>query len=148
MVHGGAETCQPIQLDDAPALLLPSTDELSNRTAGISNGTTCDDGSAGHKTLIGYVAGSKTDLAVSVLRLLQRYEPLTEEALRRFIISSSGREDVDVEAVLVRLEHASMILRGHESHGGVSYANYRLTMKGTMALHQMAEEQGGATATG
>jgi hypothetical protein len=148
MVHDGAETCQPIQLDDAPALLLPSTDELSNRAAGVSNGIINDDGNASHKTLIGHVAGSKTDLAVSVLRLLQRYEPLTEEALRRFIISSSGREDVDVEAVLVRLEHASMILRGHESHGGVSYANYRLTMKGTMALHQMVEEQGGATATG
>ena len=146
MVHDGAETCQPIQLDDAPVLLPPSTDEMSNRAAGVSNGTTSDDGNASHKTLIGHVAGSKTDLALSVLRLLQRYEPLTEEALRRFIISSGGREDMDVEAVLVRLEHASMILRGHESHGGVSYANYRLTMKGTMALHQMAGEQ--ATATG
>lgn len=85
---------------------------------------------------------------MSVLRLLQRYEPLTEEALRRFIISSSGREDEDVEAVLVRLEHASMILRGHESHSGVSYANYRLTMKGTMALHQMSGDESGATVMG
>jgi len=148
MVHGGAETCQPIRLDDAPALTPPSTDEISSRVAGISDGTISNDEGADHKTLIGYVAGRKTDLAVSVLRLLQRYEPLTEEALRRFIISSSGREDEDVEAVLVRLEHASMILRGHESHGGISYANYRLTMKGTMALHQMSGDESGATAMG
>ncbi len=148
MVRGGAETCQPLQLDDAPALTPPSTNELSSRVAGISNGAISNDEGAGHKTLIGHIAGRKTDLAVSVLRLLQRYEPLTEEALRRFIISSSGREDEDVETVLVRLEHASMILRGHEFHGGVSYANYRLTMKGTMALHQMSGDESGATAMG
>ena len=88
------------------------------------------------------VAAGNTDLAIRVLKLLERYEPLTEEAVRRFIVSSGEDKNPDIEGVLARLEHASMILRGSESHSGVTYSNYRITMKGSMALRQAKEVEG------
>jgi hypothetical protein len=96
-------------------------------------------------SLLDRVSAGSTNLAIRVLKLLERYEPLTEEAVRRFIISSGSDNNPDVEAILARLEHASMILKGHEVHSGVSYTNYRITMKGSMALRQ-TEGMEGATA--
>ena len=97
------------------------------------------------RTLLDMVAAGDTDLAVRVLKLLERYEPLTEEAVRRFVVANGTDKSPDIEGVLARLEHASMILRGHENHSGVSYANFRITMKGSMALRQ-AEDVVGVTA--
>ncbi|MHA2352680.1 MAG: hypothetical protein ACXABX_06135, partial [Candidatus Thorarchaeota archaeon] len=94
------------------------------------------------RTLLDIVAAGNTDLAVRVLKLLERYEPLTEEAVRRFVVANGDEKNPDVEGVLARLEHASMILRGHESHSGVSYSNFRITMKGSMALRQTEEGVG------
>ena len=91
------------------------------------------------------VTADNSTLAIRVLKLLERYEPLTEEAVRRFVISSGTENDPDVEAVLARLEHASMILRGHEVHSGVSYTNFRITMKGSMALRQVEGLEGATT---
>lgn len=71
-----------------------------------------------------------------------RYEPLTEEAVRKFIRSDKRHENADVEGILARLERANMILRGHEVHGGVSYTNFRVTMKGTMAMREEVPEGG------
>jgi hypothetical protein len=93
-------------------------------------------------SLLDKVSAGSTNLAIRVLKLLERYEPLTEEAVRRFIVSSGTDNDPDVEAVLARLEHASMILKGHEIHSGVSYTNYRITMKGSMALRQTNHLEG------
>jgi hypothetical protein len=92
------------------------------------------------KTLLEHLAGPDKDLARSALHLLTRYEPLTEEAIRKFIRSNKRYENADVEGILARLERANMILRGHEVHGSVSYTNFRITMKGTMAMRQ---ERGG-----
>ena len=93
-------------------------------------------------SLLDRVSAGSTNLAIRVLKLLERYEPLTEEAVRRFIVSVGADNDPDVEAVLARLEHASMILKGHEVHSGVSYVNYRITMKGSMALRQTGDMEG------
>jgi hypothetical protein len=94
------------------------------------------------ESLLDRVAGGERDLAVRVLRLLMRYEPLTEEAVKRFIVSSGGSASDDVQGVIARLERASLILRGHEVHGGVSYTNYRITMKGTMLLRETETKEG------
>jgi hypothetical protein len=91
-------------------------------------------------TILDLVAGDGKDLAVKVLRLLERYQPLTQEALQQFI-RGSGDETADVEGILIQLEEANMILRGSEKHSGVSYVNYRVTMKGDMALRQATQEE-------
>jgi len=145
VVHDGTETCQPIRLDPAPDMspdfvASEETRRVTSLIASGSQGTSDNEGS-----LLDRVSAGSTTLAVRVLKLLERYEPLTEEAVRRFIASSGSENDPDVEAVLARLEHASMILRGHEVHSGVSYTNYRITMKGSMALRQ-TEGMEGATA--
>ena len=133
IVHDGTETCQPIRLDPAPDLSpdFATSEETRRVTSMIDSGSTDNEGS-----LLDRVSAGSTNLAIRVLKLLERYEPLTEEAVRRFIVSSSSDNDPDVEAVLARLEHASMILKGHEVHSSVSYTNYRITMKGSMALRQ------------
>jgi hypothetical protein len=141
MVRGRSEIGIPLKLDESPSATgLPPVDEMARRVSRISSHSSAEEKQA--KTLLEYVAGAETDLALSVLRLLTRYEPLTEEAIRKFILSSKRDENPDVEGVLARLEKASMILRGHEVHGGVSYMNFRVTMKGTMALRQIAGEEG------
>lgn len=145
LVHDGTETCQPIRLDPAPDLSPePITSEETRRVSSlIDSGTSSTTENEG--SLLDRVSAGSTNLAIRVLKLLERYEPLTEEAVRRFIVSSGTDNDPDVEAILARLEHASMILKGHEVHSGVSYTNYRITMKGSMALRQ-TEGMGAATA--
>ncbi len=145
LVHDGTETCQPIQLDESPDLSKPDMDQdMSQRIDKLVPAET-QDTSLHDRTLLDMVAAGDTDLAVRVLKLLERYEPLTEEAVRRFVVANGTEKSPDIEGVLARLEHASMILRGHENHSGVSYSNFRITMKGSMALRQ-AEEVVGASA--
>lgn len=136
LVHDGTETCQPIRLDPAPDMNPESMteDETSRISTLLSPENTDDIRNEG--SLLDRVSAGSTALAIRVLKLLERYEPLTEEAVRRFIVASGSDNDPDVETVLARLEHASMILRGHEVHSGVSYTNFRITMKGSMALRQ------------
>jgi len=136
LVHDGTETCQPIRLEPAPDLNPESvTEEDSNRLSMLLSSED-NEGTRNEGSLLDRVSAGSTALAIRVLKLLERYEPLTQEAVRRFIMSSSSDNDPDVETVLARLEHASMILRGHEVHSGVSYTNFRITMKGNMALRQ------------
>jgi hypothetical protein len=136
LVHDCTETCQPIRLDPSPDLNPETmTEEDSQRISSLLNSEEVDS-RADEGSLLDRVSAGSTALAIRVLKLLERYEPLTQEAVRRFILSSGSDNDPDVEAVLARLEHASMILRGHEVHSGVSYTNFRITMKGSMALRQ------------
>jgi hypothetical protein len=138
LVHNSAETCQPVKLDATPELETAQTGDMPQRIDKlVPSGFQAE--SLHERTLLDRVAGDGRDLAVSVLKLLERYEPLTEEAVRRFVIANEDEPNPDVEGVLARLEHASMILRGSESHSGVSYSNYRITMKGSMALKQSDE---------
>ncbi|MBY8998833.1 MAG: hypothetical protein KGD60_13985, partial [Candidatus Thorarchaeota archaeon] len=145
LVHDGTETCQPIQLDESPDLTKPeAAQDMSQRIDHLVPAKT-QDMLLHDRTLLDMVAAGSTDLAKRVLKLLERYEPLTEEAVRRFVVANGTEESPDIEGVIARLEHASMILRGHENHGGVSYTNFRITMKGSMALRQ-TEEVVGASA--
>ena len=134
-------TCFPIKLDPPPEMSLPSTEELETRVAslGIADDHTVSDMA---DTLLHRVAGADWLHAIEILRLLERYEPLTVGAIQKFL--SSLGEEVDVESIISRLERANMILKGHEVHGSVSYINYRLTMKGTLALKQAERKEGGA----
>jgi len=145
LVHDGTETCQPVRLDPAldlsPELI---TNEETRRVSSVIDSGTSE-ASENEGSLLDRVSAGSTNLAIRVLKLLERYEPLTEEAVRRFIVSSGSDNNPDVEAILARLEHASMILKGHEVHSGVSYTNYRITMKGSMTLRQ-TEGTEGATA--
>jgi hypothetical protein len=142
LVHDGTETCQPIQLDAFPDLSRSErSQEMSLKIESLVPSSTSE--SKPHdRTLLEMVAAGSTNLAIRVLKLLERYEPLTEEAVRRFILANGNDTHPDIEGVLARLEHASMILRGHESHSGVSYSNFRITMKGSMALRQVEKVVG------
>lgn len=141
LVHDGTEICQPIRLDPAPDLDPESI--IDDETRRIDTFLSEEGSLSEHQgTLLDKVSAGRTNLTIRVLKLLERYEPLTLEAVRRFIISSGSENDPDVEAILARLEHASMILRGHEVHSGVSYTNYRITMKGSMALRQTEGMEG------
>jgi hypothetical protein len=137
LVHDEVETAQPIRLQDVPYLESISSDDLRERTSQITKDVGLDTGPTSDG-LFHHVAGGADELGLRILRLLERYEPLTEEAVRRFIVASGS--DGDVEGVLIRLKEASLIMEGHESHSGVAYKNYRLTMKGTMALRQSNKE--------
>jgi hypothetical protein len=143
LVHNGTETCQPVKIATPPSLESKSSSDMSERIDKLVP-VEAKHQSLHERTLLERVAGDGRDLAVRVLKLLERYEPLTEEAVRRFVIANGDDPNPDVEGILARLEHASMILRGHESHSGVSYANYRITMKGSMVLKQ-ADEVGANT---
>ena len=137
--RGRSEIGIPVKLDNAPSSLsMASPQEMSRRVSRISPSP--GGRQTQTRTLLEHVAGTDSDLARSVLHLLTRYEPLTEEAVRKFIRSDKRHENADIEGILARLERANMILRGHELHGGVSYMNFRITMKGTMALRQEATE--------
>ncbi|MHA1949868.1 MAG: hypothetical protein ACW99G_00995 [Candidatus Thorarchaeota archaeon] len=132
--HEQAKSCMPFKIGPLPEMREPSHGETI--LTSVTSVTPHLPGSP--KTLIDTVGGKDSDSTRDVLKLLQRYEPLTEEAVRRFLAASGG-PDVDVEAILARLENSSMILRGHEQHAGISYKNYRITMKGSMALRQSEE---------
>ncbi|UCE10429.1 MAG: hypothetical protein JSW61_00460 [Candidatus Thorarchaeota archaeon] len=134
LVDGLSKTAHPVTLDKPPEFEALSHDQMAERRAQLL-GEPTDSHKGRHRTLLESVSGRNTKLAVQVLQLLERYEPLTEEAARRFI-SSSGDSEEDVQTVLIQLEEASMILRGHEVHSGVKYANFRMTLKGAMALRQ------------
>jgi hypothetical protein len=139
IVDGPVATCYPIKLESPPEIRIPSYDELQERRQRITAlGERAE--THGARSLLGLI--SDNELVVKILKFLERYEPLTEEALRKFI-ETAGQQGADIEGILIQLEEAAMILRGHESHGGVSYTNYRLTMKGTMALKR-AKVEGGA----
>jgi hypothetical protein len=142
LVHDGTESCQPIRLDPAPELAPGSAIEEDSQRMGTLLSSEDTGGVPSQGPLLDRVSAGSTTLAIRVLKLLERYEPLTQEAVRRFIVASGSENDPDVEAVLARLEHASMILRGHEVHSGVSYTNYRITMKGSMALRQTEGMEG------
>ena len=145
LVHDGTETCQPVRLDPVPSMdTKPASTEQMNKASSLMQSDTSILADS-EESLLHRVTPGDSTLAIRVLKLLERYEPLTEEAVRRFIASSGLDNNPDVEAVLARLEHASMILRGHEVHSGVSYTNFRITMKGSMALRQV-EGLEGATA--
>jgi hypothetical protein len=142
LVHDGTETCQPIQLGKAPDFAMRGTaQDMSQRIDQLVPLETKEKPTH-DRTLLDMVAAGNTDLAVRVLKLLERYEPLTEEAVRRFVVANGAEKNPDIEGMLARLEHASMILRGHENHSGVSYSNFRITMKGSMALRQTEEVVG------
>ena len=138
MSHEQAKTCMPFKIGPEPELRTLSNEgvDLFPRT----NLTKIDDGlGAGKpKTLLAMVGGRDNESVKEILKLLTRYEPLTEESVRRFL-NAKGHTEADIEAILARLENASLILRGSESHAGVSYKNYRITMKGSMALRQSEE---------
>ncbi|MDF1541155.1 MAG: hypothetical protein P1Q69_19815, partial [Candidatus Thorarchaeota archaeon] len=137
LVHNEVETAQPVKLDNYPELLSLSLEELNSRTSNISVAKSPSPDER-NVPILRPVSETGDNLELRVLRLLERYEPLTEEAMRRFIQGSGS--DGDVEGVLIRLKEASLILEGHEAHSGVSYKNYRLTMKGTLALRQTNRE--------
>ncbi|MHA3963033.1 MAG: hypothetical protein AM325_005785 [Candidatus Thorarchaeota archaeon SMTZ1-45] len=133
MTHEQAKTCMPIKIAPPPELRTVSNEGVDLLTRSESLGDAYLESSDRPTTLIEQIGGRDSEAVKEVLRLLTRYEPLTEESVKRFLIAKGGA-DVDVEAILSRLENASMILRGHEIHTGVSYKNYRITMKGSMAL--------------
>jgi hypothetical protein len=138
LVRDTVETCQPIRLLEVDALIQPSSYEMKKRLESVLKPSE-DDGGAGRSLIARIASGKDSDLVRKVLRLLERYEPLTEEAMKKFIQSSG--DSGDIEGIVLRLREAGLILEGHESHAGVSYKNYRLTMKGTMTLRQL--EKGG-----
>jgi len=135
MVRNGSETCQPLRLDAMPPLGNPREGE---RRAGISLGVIPERRDEGVQSLLlKRVLGRDFELGKRVLLLLERYEPLTELAIQKFISASdSTGASQDTQGVIMKLQNASMILPGHESHSGVSYLNFRITMKGRMALRQ------------
>jgi hypothetical protein len=139
LVRNQGETCMPVQLDEAIPLTALRPEELDRRVSKIIPQDSPVEGTPKGDSLIDRVAGGQRETAVNMLRLLERYEPLTEEAMRKFLLSGDGNGDPDISGVLARLENAGMILRGHEVHGAVSYTNYRITMKGSMALRQVAQ---------
>ncbi len=137
IVHNEVETAQPIRLHKPLELQTLSNEVLHERIKRILRS---DSSSVTRTTssLLSPTAADDNDLSYKILKLIERYEPLTEEAIRRFIQASG--DDGDVEGIILRLKESSLILEGHESHSGVSYKNYRLTMKGNMALRKAAKE--------
>ncbi|MFW9967185.1 MAG: hypothetical protein ACFFEA_08520 [Candidatus Thorarchaeota archaeon] len=139
LVRNQGETCVPVQLDESITLTALRPEELDRRASKIIPHESIIGGIAYGDSIIDRVAGGQRDTAIKMLRLLERYEPLTEESMRKFLLSGDESGDPDISGVIARLEHAGMILRGHEVHGAVSYTNYRITMKGSMALRQFAQ---------
>ncbi|MFW9888745.1 MAG: hypothetical protein ACFFER_11205 [Candidatus Thorarchaeota archaeon] len=141
LVRNQGETCMPVELDETAPLSRVHPEAMERRISDIIPRGIPNEGVAFSDSLIDRVAGGQRDTAIKMLRLLERYEPLTEEAMRKFLLSADVNEDPDISGVLARLEKSGMILRGHEVHGAVSYTNYRITMKGSMALHQVAQRE-------
>ncbi len=141
LVRHGRETAIPIRLDPSPPLREPDG-AIHDRTERLINSNRPQVNDDVPRSLLGQIAGRDLNLATQILHLLERYQPLTEEAVRRFIMSSSPQSaNSDVQDMLRRLTDANLILPGSEYHSGVSYRNYRLTMKGTMALRQATQQQ-------
>lgn len=134
LVRDTVETCQPILLSEVDSLVAPTRHEMNARLKSILKPLQ-DERRDGLSAIARITSGNDRNLVRKVLRLLERYEPLTEEAMRKFIQVSG--DSGDIEGVILRLRESGLILEGHESHAGVSYKNYRLTMKGAMALRQL-----------
>jgi hypothetical protein len=139
LVRNQGETCMPVQLDENIPLTPLRPEELDRRVSRIVPQESFEEGLLQGDSLVDRIAGGQRDTAIKMLQLLERYEPLTEEAMRKFLLSGDASGDPDISGVLARLEHAGMVLRGHEVHGAVSYTNYRITMKGSMALRQATQ---------
>jgi len=135
IAHEQARTCMPFKIAPPPELRTVSNEGVDMLTRSEIPEAVQRGPSDRQMTLIDQIGGRDSETVKEVLTLLTRYEPLTEESVKRFL-SAKGGADVDIEAILSRLENASMILRGHETHAGVSYKNYRITMKGSMALRK------------
>jgi hypothetical protein len=140
LARDDTEVCQPIKLREVSKSTPVSSDVMNERIQKLLTIDPIAGSSSAEKSLIDRVSGDNRDATLKVLKLLKQYEPLTEQAIRKFM-SSSEMRDIDFEGILTRLEHSSMILRGHETHSGVSYTNYRVTMKGEMALKQMLHSE-------
>ncbi len=138
LIVNGSETCRPMRLFEEPDLIVEDLRSLRERSRSLTKSRGSH--TFHSKRLVDQIEDD-AGINMRVLELLDQYEPLTEEAISKFI-SAQDEENVDVKAVLMRLEEANMILPGHEQHAGVSYKNFRLTMKGRMALKQ-SEPQGG-----
>jgi hypothetical protein len=139
LVRNQGETCMPVELDESVPLSALHPEELERRISDILPREFPTEGMVLGDSLVERVAGGQRDTAIKMLKLLERYEPLTEEAMRKFLLSGDVNGDPDISGVLARLEKSGMILRGHEVHGAVSYTNYRITMKGSMALRQVVQ---------
>ncbi len=147
---GSRRLAVAVRLSPAPELESRPLSDVQS-TARQTESVRRDDRVRGDRslTLIEEVAGRQASLAARILRLLERYEPLTVRALEQFLAasedsspaSSASAPDGEVDSVITRLERASLVLRGHEVHGNVSYTNYRLTMKGRLALRQTEQEE-------
>jgi len=141
LARDDTEVCLPLKLDNIILPESPSSKDMEFRISRIKSTGTILDSPTSSGSLLDRVAGRDRDATLKVLRLLKKYEPLTEEAIRKFM-SAGDMKDVDYEGIIARLESSSMILRGHETHSGVSYTNYRVTMKGDMALRQLSDLEG------
>ncbi len=141
LVDSNPDTCVPLKLGPPLKLHTPSESDITSRRLSMI-GTSEQPSMAAESGVLAFVTGERSNLAAQVLQLLERYEPLTVEALKKFI-QTSGVEIDDIESLLIQLEQANMILRGHEFLNGVNYSNYRITLKGTMALRQALTVEGG-----
>ena len=88
------------------------------------------------RTLVDMVSGGNRELVMAVLKMIEQYEPVSRESIDWFLKARSMVSE-DTEGIITRLEQASIILRGHEKHGSTTYQNWRLTLKGKMAIKQV-----------
>jgi hypothetical protein len=91
-------------------------------------------------SLIEYISEGNPNLFIEILKILIRYEPVSREGIERFL-KGLGIEG-DVDSALIRLEDASMIIGSRDSTSSVTYQNYRINMKGRMALRQALDKRG------
>jgi hypothetical protein len=135
MTSDGTTTI-PIRLDTEPRVPLVSEDEMKKRVEDISERHVSLSPADEH-TLIELVSGGEDELVLTILKTLQRYEPMRYESLKQFI----GAQGLigDIEAALIRLLKHSMISKGHEQSGSAIFENYVITGKGRMAIRQAEE---------
>lgn len=134
--HQAEELSYPIQLNTPPTLDPLTGNQIRERLKLLQR---YEEPEPKSQSLLAHAVRENKELAARILELLDRYEPLTEKAIQSFL-NQESLSTADMTQILYRLEKASLILRGHESHSGVDYRNYRLTLKGRMALRQFSEE--------
>ncbi|MBS3794762.1 MAG: hypothetical protein KGY80_07695 [Candidatus Thorarchaeota archaeon] len=134
--HQAEELSYPIQLNTPPTLDPLTGSQIRERLKLLQR---YEEQEPKSQSLLAHAVREHKELAARILELLDRYEPLTEKAIQSFL-NQEALSTADMTQILYRLEKASLILRGHESHSGVDYRNYRLTLKGRMALRQFSEE--------
>lgn len=133
--HRAEELSYPIRLCDAPALQDLTENDIRSRLTTLQS---YEKPEPKANSPLDPAFRDNKKIAVRILELLNRYSPLTEKALQSFL-TREGISTADMTQILFRLERASLILKGHETHSGVDYGNYRLTLKGRMALRQFEE---------